>query len=121
MITYMLTTVDNPFDPFTQFDEWNAFDLQHGYNTSSYLARIVRTSDELSQPDQDLAIQQAIEEIARLNVRGIHIRITADEGRAIREQNQKVVKHSEDRLVHISKAIDETFGENYRQTIEKEN
>jgi hypothetical protein len=44
----MLTTIDNPFNPFTQFDEWNAFDTQQGYYTCAYLARIAKVSDELS-------------------------------------------------------------------------
>lgn len=86
MIVHMLTTVDNPFDPFTQFNEWRAFDTQHGYYTSEYLARIVRTSDELSEPDHELAIQQAIDEIVKLNVRGVYKKITMDEGRAIKEK-----------------------------------
>ena len=73
----MLTTIDNPFDPFTQFDEWKAFDEQKGYFTCAYLARIVKTSDELSEADEDLAIEQAIDEIVRLNVLGIYRKVVA--------------------------------------------
>ena len=40
----MLTTVDNPFDPIKQFDQWFLFDVEKGYNSSAYLARIARTS-----------------------------------------------------------------------------
>jgi len=36
----MLTTIDNPFNPFTQFDEWKDFDETQGYYTCPYLARI---------------------------------------------------------------------------------
>ena len=68
---YMLTTVDNPFDPFTQFDEWLAYDMQLGYNTSAFLARIAKVSGELPQPDQDRAIQEAIDEIVNENVSGM--------------------------------------------------
>lgn len=70
-IEYMLTTVDNPFDPFTQFDEWITFDIQMGYNTASFLARITNVSNELSEPDQSLAIQNAIDEIVQENVSGM--------------------------------------------------
>ena len=42
---YMLTTVDNPFNPFTEFDEWFAFDRQMGYNTPSFLDRIAKVSE----------------------------------------------------------------------------
>jgi hypothetical protein len=68
---YMLTTVDNPFDPFTRFDEWLAFDIQAGYNTSGFLARIAQVSDDLSEPDQAVAIQHAIDEIVAENVSGM--------------------------------------------------
>lgn len=64
---HMLTTENNPFDPFTQFDEWNAYDRQLGYNSLAYLGRVVRTSPDLSQSDQDLAIEQAIDEIVSEN------------------------------------------------------
>ena len=72
----MLTTADNPFDPFTQFDEWKTFDEAKGYNTCEYLARIAKTSDELSETDQNLAIQSAIDEIIRINVLGIYKKVT---------------------------------------------
>ena len=76
---HMLTTVDNPYDPFTDFDQWNAYDQSKGYNTCSYLARIVRTSDELSEPDQSLAIELAIDEIVELNVLGIYKKVSKKE------------------------------------------
>lgn len=66
-----LTTTDNPFDVFTQFDEWNAWDLEHGYCTCAYLARIVRSSDELSVADQDLALEYGIDEIIREDPLGL--------------------------------------------------
>ena len=75
----MLTTTDNPFNPFTHFDEWFAFDTQKGYHTCAYLARIAKTSDELSQEDEDLAIEAAIDEIVELNVLGIYKKVTIEE------------------------------------------
>lgn len=68
---YMLTTVDNPFDPFTEYDEWLAFDISRGYNSSGFLARIALFSSEMSLPDQELAIQNAIDEIVEENVSGM--------------------------------------------------
>jgi hypothetical protein len=67
----MLTTVDNPFDPFSQFNEWLAYDTTMGYGTASFLARVAQTSDDLSDADQSLAIQQAIDEIVTENVLGM--------------------------------------------------
>lgn len=72
MIKQMITTVDNPFDPFTQFDEWFAWDEAAGYHTSSLLARVVKTSDALSEADQEAAYRDAVAEIAKENVSGVH-------------------------------------------------
>lgn len=68
---YMLTTVDNPFDPFTRFDEWLAYDMSMGYNTASFLDRVAYVSSDLSEADQALAIQQAIDDIVQENVSGM--------------------------------------------------
>jgi hypothetical protein len=74
----MLTTIDNPFNTFTQYDEWYRFDEDMGYHTCGYLARITKTSNELSQEDEDLAIESAIDEIVRLNVLGIYKKVYQD-------------------------------------------
>ena len=60
-----LTTVDNPFNPFTQFDQWYRFDSDKGYNSSQYLDRIARTSDQLSEAENDAEIERAIDEIIK--------------------------------------------------------
>lgn len=73
----MLTTADNPFNPFTQFDQWFNFDNSKGYNTCSYLARIANTSNELSEADELLAIEQAIDEIVKMNILGIYKKVYA--------------------------------------------
>jgi hypothetical protein len=75
LVEYMLTTVDNPFDPFEQFDQWYAYDRELGYDTPGLLARIAATSDELSDLDQFLALQQAIDEIISENIFGVHRKV----------------------------------------------
>ncbi len=71
----MLTTIDNPFSPFTQFREWYEFDVANGYFTSSLLGRITNTSSELSENDQELHVQNAISEIIKENVSGKHRKV----------------------------------------------
>ena len=71
----MLTTIDNPFDPFTQYDEWYVYDEMAGYHTPGLLARIAIMSDDLSDADQELAIEQAIDEIVEENVSGRHKKV----------------------------------------------
>lgn len=77
MDDYMLSTSDNPFNPYTQWDQWYAFDVAAGYHTSAYLARITVTSHELSDVDQDLAIKDAMDEILEYNLSGMHIKVLA--------------------------------------------
>jgi hypothetical protein len=76
---YMLTTVDNPFDPFTMFDEWLDYDTRMGYHTASFLDRIAKVSSELSEPDQAIAIQDAIDEIVNENVSGMWRKVKRDD------------------------------------------
>ena len=78
MIQSLLTTVDNPFDPFTQWDDWFAYDSRLGYHTPGLLARVVVSSSELSEPDQVAAIVAAIDEIVDENVLGIYRKVTRE-------------------------------------------
>ena len=66
----MLTTADNPYDPFTQYDDWYSFDQSKGYYTSEYLARIAKTSSNLSDEDYNLEVENAINEILKFNLTG---------------------------------------------------
>lgn len=72
---YMLTTVDNPFNPHTHYNEWASYDQQLGYHCNAYLARIVMSSDEMSDNDMILANNRAIDEILEFDVLGIYRKI----------------------------------------------
>ena len=75
----MLTTTDNPFNPFTHWNDWKSYDEDHGYYSSQYLARIAKTSYDLSDSDNVRAVNQAIDEILELNILGIYKKIYEDE------------------------------------------
>ena len=72
---FMLSTSDNPYNPFTQFREWFAFDVANGYNTCSYLARICELSDEVCDRETRLSINDAIEEALMFNLTGNRIKV----------------------------------------------
>ena len=74
----MLTTVDNPWNPFTHFDEWREYDESSGWQTLALLGRVVITSDEMSEADQDVAVLDAMQEIIQENVSGVHVLVTKD-------------------------------------------
>lgn len=74
----MLTTVDNPHDPFDDWDAWFAWDERNGYHSSGLLARVVVNSKEISEIDQLLAIENAIDEIVYENVSGVHRKVSRE-------------------------------------------
>lgn len=59
----MLTTFDNPYNPFDQFEEWFLFDMQQGYNTCGYLDRVADLPNDLSDEEEKTATEQAIDSI----------------------------------------------------------
>lgn len=75
-LAVMLTTVDNPFNPLTDWDDWYNYDESKGYYTSEYLARITKTSDDLGEQEQDQAMEEAIDEIIKLNPDGFYKKIS---------------------------------------------
>ena len=72
---FMLTTIDNPFDPFEQFTSWFLFDVEKGYNTCSRLARIANISDEFSEKEVDEEIERAIDEIIKYDFMNIYKKV----------------------------------------------
>ena len=75
----MLTTFDNPFDPFEQFTSWFLFDTEKGYDSCSYLARIARTSDQFTEEENDKEVERAIDEIIKYDFRNIYKKVTKKE------------------------------------------
>ena len=74
----MLTTFDNPYDPFDQYDDWLQFDLEAGYSTNSYLARIAMLSESLSDKETSDEIERAIDEIIKYDFRNIYKKVKKD-------------------------------------------
>ena len=71
----MLTTIDNPFNPFEEFDKWFLFDVEKGYNSCAYLARIARTSDQLTEKENNEEIERAIDEIIKFDFTNIRKKV----------------------------------------------
>lgn len=64
-----ITTDDNPFDPFTQFDRWFKYDLLVlGYNTCGRVAHMAACNDEnLSESENNDRIDHALADLATAN------------------------------------------------------
>jgi hypothetical protein len=75
MAKVALTTFDNPYNPFENFNEWFLFDVEKGYNSCEYLGRIAHTSDQLSDYENDEEVERAIDEIVMLDPFNIYKKV----------------------------------------------
>ena len=73
-----LTTTDNPFDPFDQFESWFLFDAEKGYNSCDYLGRIAHTSDTLTDEENEQAIEDAIDEIIKYDFMNVYKKVSRE-------------------------------------------
>ena len=46
VVDTILTTYDNPFNPFDNYDEWLRWDSEQGYNTPELLAQVLGNTDD---------------------------------------------------------------------------
>ena len=74
-----LTTIDNPYNPFTDFRQWFLYDEEKGYHSSAYLARISTSSDALSEEENQEETERAIDEILSYDFMGIYKKIYDNE------------------------------------------
>ena len=72
----MLTTFDNPFDPFEQFVSWFLFDTEKGYNTCSYVGRIANISDDMTDQEKAIENERAIDEIIKYDFMNHYKKVT---------------------------------------------
>ena len=72
---FMLTTIDNPFNPFEDFNQWFLYDTEKGYNSSSRLARIANLTEDMSEAETNAEIERAIDEIIYYDFLGIYIKV----------------------------------------------
>lgn len=66
----MITTTDNPFDPFTEYDQWSDYDERQGYFTNQYLARLVteKMNARTSEADADMLAMDAMDEMVEVGL-----------------------------------------------------
>lgn len=72
---FMLTTTDNPFNPWIDFDTWYAEDIRLGHDTCGYLDRVMTGSSALTQGENDVSYNDACNDIIRLDPTGLYTKI----------------------------------------------
>lgn len=72
----MLSTSDNPFNPFIEFDEWLNFDLAKGYDCCGKLARLTTISDSMTEKETNDEISQAIDNLVAIDPLNLYIKVS---------------------------------------------
>ena len=83
----MLTTFDNPFNPFDDFTLWLLYDKEKGYNTCERLARIAHLSDDMSQDEIDEETERAMDEIIFYDFLNVYKKVWQEQEPAIWDPN----------------------------------
>lgn len=76
----MLTTVDNPWDPVDNFDSWLQFDTEKGYNSCAMLAKIAKTSDQMSPREYTNELEHAIDDIVKYDFMHVYKKYVREVG-----------------------------------------
>ena len=72
---YMITTIDNPWNPFTHYHEWLSYDTSHGYNTDQWLYVLTRTSNDLNADERLVQIDAGCQRLLELDPFGLHVKL----------------------------------------------
>lgn len=72
----MLTTFDNPYDPFEQFTQWFLFDVEHEYNSCALVGQFARTSEQFTDEENEIEKERAIDEIIKYDFRNVYKKIS---------------------------------------------
>lgn len=78
MADVALTTIDNPYSPFSEFDSWYNYDIEKGYDCCGYLNRMSfgRTDSELlNQEEENEVIESIIDDIVTTDPSGLFIKV----------------------------------------------
>ena len=74
-----VTTFDNPYDPFEQFAQWDLFDKEHGYNSNQKVARLLETSDDMTENEMFQAYENAIDLLIEIDFTNTYKKIKRNE------------------------------------------
>ena len=98
MEQHLLTTIDNPYNPFVDFSSWYMFDCEKGHNTSARLARIANIDCEMTQKEIDEETERAMNLIAKYDFEDKYVLGTEEQINKIIEtykENKKSVENKE--------------------------
>ena len=72
----MLSTIDNPFNPFEDYSSWLMFDKEKGYDSAERLMRIAKLTDDMTQKEENEEIERAIDEIIKYDFLNVYTKVS---------------------------------------------
>lgn len=89
-----VTTMDNPWNPFTHPRDWLRFDTNHGYNTQRWIAFFSVMSPKMDDEMIELEVDAAMNELVEVNPYGLHMKVYKDEADVLIPLANKAYKES---------------------------
>lgn len=75
---FMLTTIDNPFNPFEDYRSWCSFDKEHHYDSAERVMRIAQLTEDMTTIEENAEIERAIDEIIKYDILNIYVKVSSD-------------------------------------------
>ena len=85
---YLLSTLDNPYNPHTEYSQWRRWDIDNGYDTESLIARMANFPEDIDYTDEvtvTLFSRRAIIDILENDMNNIYVLVGPEAGPQARE------------------------------------
>jgi hypothetical protein len=91
---YMLTTFDNPYNPFDYFTLWQMFDKEKGYDSCERLMRLANIEEGMTQLEIDTEVDRAMTVLISNDFTNTFERVTEDDfdGMTCRKKSQQAMQ-----------------------------
>ena len=74
-----ITTIDNPYDPIDDFDNWFLFDVEKGYYSCNKIARLLDEFDGMTQVEEDQQLEKAIDRLIEIDPLDIYKKVVKED------------------------------------------
>ena len=91
----MVTTMDNPENPFTHFSRWLEYDITHGYNTLGLWGYFTEASSLMDDDEYDYEAELGIDKLLENSFYGLHYRLFEENADEIIKLMNEVYRETE--------------------------
>ena len=70
-----ITTIDNPYDPFEEFNNWFLSDIEKGYYTCEKLGRLSNYNELMTEKEEKEETERTIDRLIEIDPLGIYKKV----------------------------------------------